>query len=273
MTAERENRAPAQRHGPDLATLEARLASKFWREQRKRSLAALALEPGDRALSVGCGLGTTVALMAERVGSAGEAVGVDGSATVIERARSRTDREARIRLEVAGPEALPFEDETFDAVVVEGALQHMGNPGQGLAEIWRVACVGARVVALEPDWDTFVIDGEPLSVTRAFCRRLGERFDSPVVGRELAGMLHGLGAEAVHVETATNVIADHAAAEREYALSDLPAAAVADGSTSAEVAQRWLADLRRREVSGRFLSATTYFLVVARKRAGEARRA
>ncbi|GAC1324120.1 MAG: hypothetical protein NVSMB25_21300 [Thermoleophilaceae bacterium] len=109
MTAERENRAPAQRHGPDLATLEARLASKFWREQRKRSLAALALEPGDRALSVGCGLGTTVALMAERVGSAGEAVGVDGSATVIERARSRTDREARIRLEVAGPEALPFE--------------------------------------------------------------------------------------------------------------------------------------------------------------------
>src|ERR1051326_1570508 len=69
---------------------------------------------GARVLDVGCGPGTVAARLAREFGA--EAFGVDVSPKMIEVARQAHGEEAQFR--VAAAEALPFEDETFDAVVM-----------------------------------------------------------------------------------------------------------------------------------------------------------
>ena len=81
-------------------------------DDTNRRLVDLAdLQPGDRALDVGCGPGTAVR-HAVRVGR-GTATGIDASATAIRVARAlshRALRTGRLRLEVADVTALPYAD-------------------------------------------------------------------------------------------------------------------------------------------------------------------
>ncbi|MFZ2526785.1 MAG: methyltransferase domain-containing protein [Rhodococcus sp. (in: high G+C Gram-positive bacteria)] len=54
------------------------------------AVAAMAPQPGSRILEIGCGNGTAVTLVRERIGPHGAILGVDRSATQIDRARRRT---------------------------------------------------------------------------------------------------------------------------------------------------------------------------------------
>jgi SAM-dependent methyltransferase len=54
------------------------------------ALAALAPAAGDTVIDVGCGAGTTVLQLAERVGHSGRVIGVDPSRPLLARARERT---------------------------------------------------------------------------------------------------------------------------------------------------------------------------------------
>ena len=55
---------------------------------------ALAPQPGERVLDVGCGFGATTAAVAKAVGPSGRVVGIDISAPMIERARARLAQSA-----------------------------------------------------------------------------------------------------------------------------------------------------------------------------------
>ena len=59
-------------------------------QSKSTMLAALALQPGQRILDLGCGLGDDVFAMAERVGASGHVIGIDISEAMIEEARRRT---------------------------------------------------------------------------------------------------------------------------------------------------------------------------------------
>jgi len=67
------------------------------REYKARSFEVLALQPGQRALDVGCGTGLDAFELARRVGPDGQVAGVDPSAALIDEARSRATAEWRGR--------------------------------------------------------------------------------------------------------------------------------------------------------------------------------
>lgn len=46
--------------------------------------------------------------------------------------------------------ALPFEDASFDIVICSHVLEHVPDDAQAMAELYRVACPGGRVLALVP---------------------------------------------------------------------------------------------------------------------------
>lgn len=115
---------------------------------RARLAAALHLVgdgPGE-LLDAGMGAGRLVRQAAERGWTVS---GVDASTAMVELARTRLP-EASARLHVAPIEALPFADESFDAVTATGVLEYSDLPG-ALAELARVLRPGARAIVSYPN--------------------------------------------------------------------------------------------------------------------------
>ncbi len=100
-----------------------------------------------RLLDVGCGSGEITRIIAGRYPNA-EVVGVDPSRHMLRYAYA-DQRERPLRnltFQEAGAEALPFEDGSFDGVIVFGALKHFVDAGQALREIVRVTREGGQVL-------------------------------------------------------------------------------------------------------------------------------
>jgi SAM-dependent methyltransferase len=116
------------------------------REERQIAIDMLALSPGDRVLDVACGPGNFTRDFA-RVTTDGLVVGIDASATMLTRAVRETssDRIAYVRGDAA---ALPFRDDSFDAVCCFAALYLIEDPMRALDEIARVLAPGGRVALM-----------------------------------------------------------------------------------------------------------------------------
>jgi SAM-dependent methyltransferase len=223
---------------------------------KRASIDALALEPGDAALDVGCGVGGEVQSLSAVVGPTGRAVGIDLSDALVEAARARTPPGPGVELLVADAHAMPFDDDEFDAARVERTLQHMTDPASVVAEMARVVRHDGRVVAMEPDWDTLVVSGASLELTRAIVRACADRIRHPDAGRLLPEWFVGAGIETVRVDALAMPIRSVAVAEHVF---DLQATVESIGTP---IAQAWLDDLSTRESRGTFVAAATGFGVL-----------
>ncbi|MBA2507000.1 MAG: class I SAM-dependent methyltransferase [Thermoleophilaceae bacterium] len=110
---------------------------------RARAADLAGLRAGDRALDVACGTGD-LALELTRRGAA--VTGSDFSEEMLERARAK---EPSIVWEWGDALALPYPDDTFDAVTVGFGARNFSDLEQGIGEMRRVAKPGGRVVVLE----------------------------------------------------------------------------------------------------------------------------
>lgn len=120
-----------------------------WRELRRRTIALAQVQPGERALDVGCGTGTLALDVARLVGRTGHVAGVDPGAGQIARARAKAARHhLPIEFQIGVIEQLPFPDQSFDIVFSTLMMHHLPAPlkRQGLAEIARVLKPGGRLV-------------------------------------------------------------------------------------------------------------------------------
>jgi SAM-dependent methyltransferase len=94
------------------------------------------VEPGQRALDIGCGFGDTTQRLAELVGPAGEAVGIDASARFIDTARAEA-AEARVEnvsFMVGDVQAVDFEG-PFDRVFSRMGTMFFANPVAALRNV------------------------------------------------------------------------------------------------------------------------------------------
>lgn len=112
-------------------------------------LALAAVHPGNRVLDVATGPGYLALAAASIVGASGQAVGIDLSPEMVERAKGRARREGlAAEFLQASAQQLPFPDGSFDAVVSRLAVHHL--PGEvkdeATAEMRRVLAPGGRVV-------------------------------------------------------------------------------------------------------------------------------
>jgi SAM-dependent methyltransferase len=102
-------------------------------------LDAANVRAGMRVLDVATGAGYVAGAAAQR---GADTTGIDFSAAQVALARSRFPD---VRFEQADAQALPFERDTFDAVVNAFGLCHLSGPERALREAFRVLKSGGRI--------------------------------------------------------------------------------------------------------------------------------
>jgi ubiquinone/menaquinone biosynthesis C-methylase UbiE len=105
------------------------------------------VEPGMRALDVGCGPGALTGALAGRLGAA-NVTAADPSEPFVEACRSRIPG---VEVVVAGAEALPFPDDGFDATLSQLVVNFMSDAEAGVREMVRVTRAGGIVASCV--WD------------------------------------------------------------------------------------------------------------------------
>lgn len=234
---------------------------------KDESLTRLGLAEGGRALEVGCGLGVEAAAMAELVGPAGLAVGLDASRTMLARARLDLKNSSAVRPVLAAGDGarLPFADGVFDACRIERTLQHVPDPGKVLAEMARVTRPGGTVLAVEPDWGTFVVDSNAVEVSRRLAQFWCDSFRCGWIGRRLGRLMAEVGLVGVEIIPRSLVLGSLPAAEAVYSLLATADRAVAAGTVSQVGAASFKAEQRRRDAAGTFFSSLTFFTAIGQK--------
>ncbi len=168
-------------------------------EERRRMVADLNLKPGDTILDLGCGPGLWTPLLAEKVKPNGRVIGIDFNPELIAYATDNLKKEPLkdiIEFQLSDLHAIPFADNTFDAVFFGNCFAYVTNPFNVLEEQKRVTKTGGRVVA--KDWDGALLIFHPidpqlsLRILAATTRALEENppelpFDN-LVGRKLNGI-------------------------------------------------------------------------------------
>lgn len=223
--------------------------------RRRRSYDLLRVRPGARVADVGCGIGTVLADLRD-LGA--EAVGIDVSDAMIREAASRAPE---AELYVADAAALPLDDASVDGYRAERVYQHLADPAPALAEAMRVLRPGARIVLVDQDWDTFVVDGDDRELTRRMLRGFADSVPNGWAGRRNRAALLASGFEDVEVQAETVTVTDY-----EYLAPVLPAlkaAAIDAGTLDERAGDAWLEEQRRRAEEGRFFAAMTHFLAAA----------
>ena len=105
------------------------------------------VEPGQRALDVGCGPGALTAELVRRLGP-DHVSAVDPSASFVSAAR---EHHPEVNVRRASAEDLPFDVGAFDAALAQLVVHFMADPVAGLREMARVTRAGGVVAACV--WD------------------------------------------------------------------------------------------------------------------------
>jgi SAM-dependent methyltransferase len=105
------------------------------------------VEPGSRALDVGCGPGALTAALAERLGTENVS-GADPSEPFVQACRARLPE---VEVVLAAADSLPFADGAFDATLSQLVVNFMPDAPVGVREMARVTRPGGVVASCV--WD------------------------------------------------------------------------------------------------------------------------
>ena len=240
------------------AQLEAFYRRREVRRRRALVLEALAAEPGDVILDVGCGPGFYVADLLDQGATV---TGVDPSPAMLAIARQRAP--GADLLEGTATQ-LPVEDAAFDRALAVQVFEYVADVEAGLAELRRVLRPGGRLLIWDVDWSTlswYSRDSERMArMLAAWDRHLA----NPVLPRALGAALRRAGFAGVQRHAH---VFETRAMDPETFGGNLPAMIHQYLSRLEDVDQEdataWLDELRERNASGEYSFAFTQFCFTA----------
>jgi ubiquinone/menaquinone biosynthesis C-methylase UbiE len=160
-------------------------------EQRRVIRAALVLGQGENVLDIGSGPGLLACEMAAEVGAVGSVDGIDPSESMLAlaRARRRLEGAAEVRFVAGDAGALPFADESFDAVIATQVYEYVHDLPTALGEAFRVLRRGGRLLVLDTDWGSIVWHSGAAERMRRVLAAWDEHLVDPHLPRRLTRLL------------------------------------------------------------------------------------
>ncbi|GFE71851.1 class I SAM-dependent methyltransferase [Chroococcus sp. FPU101] len=224
------------------------------------------LMSGASVLEIGCGTGEDAITLAKLVGTKGKVTAVDHSQMMLNQALASTENLGLpIEFILADAQQLPFADQIFEAARVDRTLQHIANPQSALAEMARVVRPGGWVVAIEPDWGTFVLDSEQRPLTRQLLNLWCDSFPCGWIGRHLFRYFRQVGLSDLQVNPETIVFTEFELADQVLSLVQTAHKAVESGMTSQPEIENWLSELQQFAQSQQFFCSFIVFIVSGKK--------
>ncbi len=175
--------------------------SRLLDPMHRRHLDQLGIEPGDKALEVGCGNGSISAWLAEQVAPGGSVLGLDLDLSLI--AARGPDLEFRQGDILAGP----VDPGGFDLVTARAILHHVADPDLAIANLVESVAPGGAILLIEPDFLPVSVAGPP-PVKAFWDGWLAWSVEQGIdyhVGRSLAQRLAALGLEQIEGAAETAV--------------------------------------------------------------------
>jgi SAM-dependent methyltransferase len=207
--------------------------------------------------------------LTQAVGPSGRVIGIEPQPQLAAQARAKLARlgladRAEVRLGKA--EALELPDALADVCVEQTVFLHLPSTTRerALAEMARVAKPQGRVLTLDQDMSTFVVDHPDTDLTERIVHANLRQYEAPWMGRQARRRLLDAGLVDVQVQVIVHAETDSAgflvgSAER-------MARRVAEmGAISAGEVDEWLQQLRLLVEADRFFASLNYYVCVATK--------
>ncbi|MEM7129801.1 MAG: class I SAM-dependent methyltransferase [Chloroflexota bacterium] len=130
----------------------------LFQEWTDRVAEAANIRDGDEVLDVACGTGALTRTVAKRVGASGSVIGLDINEDMLAVAQTKSTVNAPvIEWQQGAAERLPFDDDSFDAVVSQFGLMFFIHPRDAIQEMTRVLRPGGHLAIAV--WD--VLENSP----------------------------------------------------------------------------------------------------------------
>lgn len=169
-------------------------------EQRRVTLEALALRPGERVLDIGVGPGYLALEMARAVGARGKVCGIDVSEVMLGLASRRCAGVDWVELRAGDAASLPFDDASFDAAAAVQVYLFVNDVDAALAGLHRVLRPGGRAVVIDTDWGTCAWNSADPERMRRVVAAWTTRFAHAHLPRALPGKLRRAGFELERIQ-------------------------------------------------------------------------
>ena len=148
---------------------------------------------GSLVLEAGCGVGAQTRIIAP-MNPDSTFVSIDISEESIREAKRMVESSgiANVELRQANISELPFEDQTFDSVIICFVLEHLPNPTQALLEVKRVLKVGGTLMVIEGDHGSTLFYPDSQYAHRAINCQIqlqAQKGGNSNIGRELYPLL------------------------------------------------------------------------------------
>ncbi len=235
-------------------------------EQRRRTLNALRLQPGERVLDVGCGPGLLAHEMAAVVGAGGHVLGIDNSPAMLDLATRRCDGLSNTTIADADVMDLPAASESLDALTCTQLLLLIEDVAGALQEFCRVLKPGGRIAIVETDWRSAVLNTFDKDLTHRMFEAWDDMAVNPNLPARLAPLLDAAGFQISAVDAIPVLNTDYGPDVFSYNfVNGLGRQAAERNAVTAAEANVWIADLEEKGRDGSYFFCVNRFLFSAVK--------
>jgi ubiquinone/menaquinone biosynthesis C-methylase UbiE len=239
--------------------------TRLFGDYKKRAFAFLELQPGEHLLDAGCGAGDDLLAAAAMLQGAVSLHGVDLDPETLKAAKARAQAAGvEIDFQQGDLSQLPFADDQMDVVRSDRVFQHLTRPGAVLAEMIRVTRPGGRIVGIDVDWGTLVLDHPMTELSDRLCAFARDHHTNGRSGRQMRQWFLDAGLEDVHGYADAVCVDNWQIATYVFGLRALLDQFVSVGGTTAAEASEWWQLSENQAEQGLFFSSMTGFVMRGR---------